>query len=74
MKPPVHWIAKSEALIQEALKRVMVGGTSIVTSHRLSTILAANLILVMVMDRGQIVECGTHTELLVQGGLYAWLY
>jgi len=64
--------SESEALIQEALKRVMAGRTSIVIAHRLSTILAADLILVM--DRGQIVERGTHAELLEQGGLYARLY
>jgi ATP-binding cassette subfamily B protein len=62
----------SEALIQEALKRVMVGRTSIVIAHRLSTILAADLILVM--DRGLIVERGSHSELQAQGGLYAHLY
>ena len=64
--------SESEALIQEALKRVMAGRTSIVIAHRLSTILAADLILVM--DRGQIVERGTHAELLEKGGLYARLY
>jgi ATP-binding cassette subfamily B protein len=64
--------SRSEALIQDALKRVMAGRTSIVIAHRLSTILAADLILVM--DRGQIVERGTHAELLEQGGLYAHLY
>ena len=64
--------SESEALIQEALKRVMAGRTSIVIAHRLSTILAADLILVM--DRGQIVERGTHAGLLEQRGLYAHLY
>ncbi len=64
--------SESEMLIQEALKRVMAGRTSIVIAHRLSTILAADVILVM--DRGQIVERGTHRELLAKGGLYANLY
>jgi ATP-binding cassette subfamily B protein len=64
--------SESEALIQEALKRVMSGRTSIVIAHRLSTILAADQILVV--DRGQIVERGTHKELLALGGLYAHLY
>ncbi len=50
----------------------MAGRTSIVIAHRLSTILAADLI--SVMDRGQIVEHGTHEELLNQNGLYAQLY
>jgi ATP-binding cassette, subfamily B, bacterial len=64
--------SESEALIQDALKRVMAGRTSIVIAHRLSTILAADLILVM--DRGKIVERGTHEELLAMGGLYSQLY
>jgi ATP-binding cassette subfamily B protein len=64
--------SESEMLIQEALKRVMAGRTSIVIAHRLSTILAADVILVM--DRGMIVERGTHRELLAKGGLYAQLY
>ncbi len=62
----------SEALIQEALKRVMEGRTSLVIAHRLSTILAADLILVM--ENGRLVEQGTHDSLLAQGGLYATLY
>ena len=64
--------SESEQLIQDALKRVMAGRTSIVIAHRLSTILAADMILVM--DRGQIVERGTHSQLLELGGLYARLY
>jgi len=64
--------SESEALIQEALGRVMAGRSNIVIAHRLSTILAADLILVM--DRGRIVERGTHRDLLQQGGLYAHLY
>ncbi len=67
-----HLDSESEALIQDALKRVMAGRTSIVIAHRLSTILAADQILVM--DRGRIVERGTHASLLDQGGLYAHLY
>jgi ATP-binding cassette subfamily B protein len=67
-----HLDSESEALIQDALKRVMAGRTSIVIAHRLSTILAADLILVM--DRGQIVERGTHQELLAMDGVYAGLY
>jgi ATP-binding cassette subfamily B protein len=64
--------SQSEALIQQALERIMVGRTSLVIAHRLSTILAADTILVM--DHGRLVEQGTHAELLAQGGLYAGLY
>jgi ATP-binding cassette subfamily B protein len=64
--------SESEALIQDALQRVMKGRTSIAIAHRLSTILNADLILVM--DRGRIVERGTHRELLARGGLYTRLY
>ncbi len=64
--------SESESLIQDALAKVMAQRTSIVIAHRLSTILAADLILVL--DRGQIVESGTHAELLARGGLYAHLY
>lgn len=62
----------SEALIQEALQRVMEGRTSIVIAHRLSTILAADLILVI--QAGEIVERGTHDSLLAESGLYSDLY
>jgi len=64
--------SESEMLIQEALKTVMARRTSIVIAHRLSTILAADLILVF--DRGQIMERGTHQELLIKEGLYTHLY
>src|SRR5664279_1557524 len=64
--------SESEALIQDALAHVMAQRTSIVIAHRLSTILAADLILVM--DRGRIVESGNHATLLAQGGLYTSLY
>ncbi|MDO9129869.1 MAG: ABC transporter ATP-binding protein [Anaerolineales bacterium] len=64
--------SESEALIQDALKRVMAGRTSIVIAHRLSTILAADQILVL--DRGRILERGTHNGLLELCGLYAQLY
>jgi ATP-binding cassette subfamily B protein len=67
-----HLDSESETLIQEALKIVMAGRTSIVIAHRLSTILASDLILVL--DRGQVVERGSHRELIDQNGLYAHLY
>jgi ATP-binding cassette subfamily B protein len=64
--------SQSEALIQAALYRLMVGRTSLVIAHRLSTVLAADVILVV--DKGHIVERGTHAELIEKGGLYAELY
>jgi len=64
--------SESEALIQDALGRMYANRTSIVIAHRLSTILSADLILVM--DKGRIIERGTHEELLGLGGLYAHLY
>jgi ATP-binding cassette subfamily B protein len=67
-----HLDSESEALIQDALKRVMAGRTSIVIAHRLSTVMAADQILVM--DRGQIVERGTHEDLLALNGVYTQLY
>jgi ATP-binding cassette subfamily B protein len=62
----------SERLIQAALERLMEGRTTIAIAHRLSTILRADLILVY--ERGHIVERGRHGELLGQNGLYARLY
>jgi ATP-binding cassette subfamily B protein len=67
-----HLDSQSEALIQDALTRIMANRTSIVIAHRLSTILAADVI--FVLDRGKIVERGTHDELVAARGLYAELY
>lgn len=63
---------RTELLIQKAMIGLMRGRTSFVIAHRLSTIRDADLILVM--NDGSVIEKGTHTELLVQGGFYADLY
>ena len=63
---------ESEKLVQEAVDKLMIGRTSFVIAHRLSTIKRANVI--VVMERGRLVEQGTHDELLALGGLYGKLY
>ena len=63
--------AQSEQLVQEALDRLSAGRTTIVVAHRLATIQKADKILVL--DKGQIVEAGTHQTLLQKKGLYAHL-
>ena len=67
-----HLDTRSEALIQQALEHLMVGRTSIVIAHRLSTVRAADQILVI--DEGRVVERGDHGSLLESGGLYSLLY
>jgi ABC-type multidrug transport system fused ATPase/permease subunit len=66
-----HLDAISEALVRKALDELMRNRTTIVIAHRLSTIRAADLI--AVLDRGRVVETGTHAALLARGGLYAEL-
>jgi len=63
---------ENEAAIQRALEEVMRGRTSLVIAHRLSTVLAADVI--FVVDGGRIVESGRHATLLARGGLYSRLY
>jgi ATP-binding cassette, subfamily B, multidrug efflux pump len=67
-----HVDTVTEALIQQALDRLFAGRTSIVIAHRLSTIQDADLILVV--DHGQIIERGTHAELVARDGMYRNLY
>lgn len=63
---------ESEKLVQEAVDKLMIGRTSFVIAHRLSTVQRADLI--VVMEKGRIAEKGTHAELLAAGGLYSKLY
>ncbi len=63
---------ESEVLIQHAIDKLIAGRTSVVIAHRLSTIRKADKIIVL--DKGEIKEMGTHTELLAKGGFYAKLH
>ena len=67
-----HLDAHSEALVQQALERIMEGRTSLVIAHRLSTVLNADKLLVI--DGGRLVEEGTHDELIAADGLYSRLF
>ena len=64
--------AESEKLVQAALDQLMIGRTSFVIAHRLSTVQRADVI--VVIEKGQIIERGSHDELLAAGGLYSKLY
>jgi ATP-binding cassette subfamily B protein len=63
---------ESEALIENAINTLISARTSIIIAHRLSTIQRADAIIVL--DRGEVREMGTHAELLQRGGFYARLY
>jgi ATP-binding cassette subfamily B protein len=67
-----HLDSENEVLVQAALKEALTGRTSIVIAHRLSTIIHADQILVI--DKGEIIERGTHEELVAKGGMYFDLY
>jgi ATP-binding cassette subfamily B protein len=67
-----HLDSESEAAVQQALRTALAGRTSLVIAHRLSTIVGADMILVL--DRGRLIQQGTHAELVRAEGLYADLY
>lgn len=67
-----HLDSENEDLVQEALKSALLGRTSLVIAHRLSTIMSADQILVM--NDGEIIERGTHAQLMVSSGLYSDLF
>jgi ABC-type multidrug transport system fused ATPase/permease subunit len=71
-EPTASIDSRTEAVILDALDRLMIGRTTFMIAHRLSTVRHADLILTM--DRGEIVEAGSHDDLLGHGGLYAQLY
>ena len=71
-EPTASIDSRTESVILDALDRLMVGRTTFMIAHRLSTVRHADSILTL--DRGAVVERGTHEELLARGGLYAQLY
>ncbi len=66
-----RWMPESERAVQQALEKLMQDRTTLIIAHRLATVLKADRIIVM--DQGQVVASGSHTELMEQGGLYARL-
>jgi ATP-binding cassette subfamily B protein len=67
-----HLDSENESLVQDALKQALIGRTSIVIAHRLSTVMEADQILVI--NNGVVAECGRHEELISKGGLYSELF
>ena len=71
-EPSASLDARTEYELFKRFRQVAVGRTTVLISHRFSTISMADRILVL--EKGQLIECGTHDDLLAQGGHYAMLY
>ena len=71
-EPTASIDSRTEAMILDALDQLMIGRTTFMIAHRLSTVRHADLI--VTLDRGALVECGTHDELMARGGLYSQLH
>ncbi len=73
MRRPVPWNTRLKKIIQDNMRSICQGRTVLIIAHRLSAVREANRILVM--DKGQVVECGSHDELLQNPqGVYTHLY